>query len=324
MKKKILKSVKQIYFVLFVLSFVFISCSKQKEEAKPVSVVTTIFPAYDWARNIIGNSDSVKLELLLKNGSDLHSYQPSTNDIIKISTCDLFVYVGGESDKWIEDILKNSKNNNMIVVKLLDLAESHDNHTIENCIIPEHEHHKEHIHEIDEHIWLSLKKATKACEKIAESVEILDLGNSSVYAENLVQYKQKLENLDGEYAKVLNTKENKTLIFCDRFPFKYLTDDYGLTVYAAFSGCSAETEASFETVAFLTKKLDELKLNSVFTIDNSDNKIAQTVIKNSTNKNCSILSLDSMQSTTWSEIQDGKNYLSVMSENLSKIKEGLK
>lgn len=467
---------------------------------KKISVVSTIFPQYDWVRQIIGeNSDNYELTLLLDNGVDLHNYQPSTDDIIKIATCDMFIYVGGESDNWVEDILKNATNEDMVVINLLDvLGDSvkeeeikegmqHDHihtHTSENFEDTEvqdrslsdwtgewqsvypylldgtldevmeskasegdktaseyHEYYKigyetdvdkieindssitfyknsvastatyeykgfeiltydsgtkgvryqfeavgdtngapryvqfsdhaispgksehfhiyfgdegfdtllkemdnwptyyeeglsgsqiaedmmahEHEHESDEHVWLSLKKAQTITNYIAEKLEELDAKNAAIYEKNVNAYHLELESLDKKYQEVVENATCKTLLFGDRFPFRYLVDDYGLDYYAAFSGCSAETEASFETIVFLANKVDELDLNNIMVIETSDQSIAKTIAQNTKRKNQSILTMDSMQSVTSSDIISGVSYLSIMESNLDVLKEAL-
>ncbi len=468
---------------------------------KKLKVVTTIFPEYDWVKNIAGEeAENMDLTMLLDNGVDLHSYQPTADDIMKISDCDLFVYVGGESDAWVEDALKEAVNKNMQVVNLLDVlkdsikteeakpgmqAEDGHNHgyshfedsdvqdrtladwdgdwqsvypyledgtldpvmakkaesgekteeeykeyyengyktdvsqiTIdaENntmCFVKDGVASKatyaykgyqiydyasgsrgvryffeatsgdegapkyvqfsdhgiapgkaEHFHiyagndgfdalsqemenwptyypanmsgteivedmleheekEYDEHVWLSLRNAQTLCNAIAESLETVDPAHKDVYAANLESYNEKLSALDAQYQDTVADASQKTLLFGDRFPFRYMVDDYGLNYYAAFAGCSAESEASFETISFLAKKVDELGLKNIMTIENSDQKIAQTIRDNTKDKNQEILSMDSMQSTTSDDVKNGTTYLSVMEDNLKVLKEAL-
>lgn len=470
------------------------------KENKKFSVVSTIFPQYDWVRQIIGeNSDNYELTLLLDNGVDLHNYQPTTDDIIKISTCDMFIYVGGESDSWVEDILKNSMNEDMVVINLLDvLGDSVKEEEIKEGMEHDHDHahgpedfedeevldrplsdwagewqsiypylldgtldevleHKasedektvdeyyeyyktgyetdvekieirdntitfyknsvastasyeykgfeiltyesgnkgvryqfeavgdtngaprfvqfsdhmiepnksEHFHiyfgnegfdtlleeqdnwptyyeeglsgseiakdmiahehetELDEHVWLSLKNAKVITSYIADQLKDLDAENASIYEKNLNAYHTELHALDKKYQEVVENAACKTLLFGDRFPFRYLVDDYGLDYYAAFSGCSAETEASFETIIFLANKVDELELKNIMVIETSDQSIAKTISQSTKGKNHSIFTLDSMQSVTTSDITSGASYLSIMESNLDVLKDVL-
>lgn len=474
--------------------------SKYSSKNDKIKVVTTIFPEYDWVREIAGENSNVDITMLLDNGVDLHSYQPTAEDIMKISSCDIFIYVGGESDEWVEDALKESVNKNMKVINLLDVlkdtvkteeampgmqSEEGHNHGyshfddsdvqdrsltdwsgewqsvypyLENGDLDEvmeckaesgektaEEYKKyyetgyktdvekmsingeegtmeftkngvtskakyeykgykiydyslgnrgvryffeavdntsdapkyvqfsdhgispgksEHYHiyagndsfdalseemdnwptyypagmtsneikedmleheekEYDEHVWLSLRNAEKLCDAIADSLCDIDSENKNVYSTNAAVYKNKLKELDDQYKDVVKNSTNKTLLFGDRFPFRYMVDDYGLKYYAAFAGCSAESEASFETISFLAKKVDELGLKNVMTIEKSDKKIANTIISNTKNKNQKIFELNSLQSTTLKDVKNGVTYLSVMKSNLNVLKEAL-
>ncbi len=467
-----------------------------------VKIVTTIFPEYDWVKEIAGdNVSDMELTMLLDNGVDLHNYQPTASDILKVSNCDLFIYVGGESDAWVEDALKQAVNKNMKVINLLDVlkdtvkteeampgmqAEEDHNHgythfadsdvrdrslsdwagdwqsvypyleegsldevmerkaesgdktaeeykayyetgyktdvsqiTIDDtdntiCFVKngiaskavyEYKGYQiydyasgnrgvryffeavdgssdapkyvqfsdhginpgkaEHFHiyagndgfdalseemdnwstyypadmnakqiaddmleheekEYDEHVWLSLKNAKVLCQKIADELGEIDSKNKDVYEANVAAYISRLDSLDLQYQETVKNASQKTLLFGDKFPFRYLVDDYGLSYYAAFAGCSAESEASFETVLFLAQKVDELKLNNVMTIEKSDQKIAKTIIQNTKDKNQNILTLDSMQSTTKEDVKNGATYYSIMESNLSVLKDALR
>ena len=298
-----------------------------------VQIVTTIFPEYDWTKNILGDEVSdAEVTMLLDSGVDLHSYQPSADDILTISECDVFVYIGGESEKWVDDVLKEARNSEMIVVDLMDvLGESVKEEEVVEGMQEEDEHDHDHDHEdeeheekeYDEHIWLSLKNASKCVDSIAEAIGKADPDNSDVYRKNADEYIAKICALDTVYQSAVAAAPMKTLLFADRFPFRYMTDDYGLTYYAAFVGCSAETEASFETIAFLAGKVDELSLESVMTIDGTDHRIADTVINSTKKRNQKILTMNSMQSVTSKDIENGADYLSLMKENLETLKEAL-
>ena len=177
--------------------------------------------------------------------------------------------------------------------------------------------------EYDEHVWLSLKNTKQLCNAIAEALEEIDPERADIYDANMVAYEEKLDDLDAQYQETVDNAKQKTLLFGDRFPFRYLVDDYGLSYYAAFAGCSAESEASFETISFLAKKVDELGLKNIMTIEKSDQKIAKTIIENTATKDQKILTLDSMQSTTSDDIANGETYLSAMEKNLEVLKEAL-
>lgn len=329
---RIKKMKKNIFVAIFVMLFVGLlaGCDNSQNEnvSGKIQVVTTIFPEYDWAKEIVGsNNEDVEISMLLDNGADLHSYQPTANDILKISTCDLFIYVGGESDAWVDDALKEAVNKDMIVLNLMDIMgdKAKEEEVVEGMQAEEEEDaDAEEETEYDEHVWLSLKNASIICNEISDALCKLDSANADSYKANLEAYTAKLNDLDASYKEAVDNASVKTLLFGDRFPFRYLTDDYGLDYYAAFVGCSAETEASFETIMFLANKVDELSLKSVCTIENSDGKIAETIIKNTKNKDAKVLSLNSMQSVTAKDVEDGMTYLNIMESNLDTLKEALK
>lgn len=295
---------------------------------KQIKVVTTIFPEYDWVKEIAGDEVSnMDLTMLLDNGVDLHSYQPTADDIMKISDCDLFIYVGGESDAWVEDALKEAVNKNMKVINLLDVLGSSvkEEEVVEGMEAEKEEEEAgaEEEQEYDEHVWLSLRNAKVLCKAIADDLAEIDTENANTYQKNEQAYADKLNELDKKYQETVDFASQKTLLFGDRFPFRYMIDDYGLSYYAAFVGCSAETEASFETITFLAGKTDELGLKNIMTIEKSDQKIAKTIIENTNEKNQGILTLDSMQSTTSDDVKEGATYFSIMENNLNVLKEAL-
>lgn len=289
-----------------------------------LQIVTTIFPEYDWVQNILGeNPADAEVTMLLDSGVDLHSFQPTAEDILKISTCDLFIYVGGESDEWVEDALQEAANENMVVINLLDsLGDAVKEEELVEGMQEEHEHEEET--EYDEHVWLSLRNASALIQNISAAVQNIDPENADIYQSNSDAYAEKLNALEAEYQAAAADAPLKTLLFGDRFPFRYLTDDCGLDYYAAFVGCSAETEASFETIMFLANKVDELSLHSVMTIENSDQKIAETIVQNTKTKDARILTMDSMQSVSAADVQNGASYLSIMESNLAVLKDALK
>ncbi len=287
-----------------------------------ISIVTTIFPEYDWVMNILGNNPAnAEVTLLLDNGVDLHSYQPTADDIMKIATCDMFIYVGGESDRWVEDALSEAVNKDMVVINLLEVL---GDSVKEEEVVEGMQEEDEDETEYDEHVWLSLKNAVICTEAISHALQDkVDPENSITYAENAAEYMRKLFTLDREYEETIANASGDTLLFGDRFPFRYLTDDYDLNYYAAFAGCSAETEASFETVTFLSGKVDELNLGCILTIETSDGKIAETIRDNTSTGDQKILVLDSLQSVTMDDIINGVTYLSIMKENLNVLSEAL-
>ena len=320
-----MKKITALLLALFMLVGVLAGYGKQNDtnQTDKLSIVTTIFPEYDWVREILGDkADNAEITMLLDNGVDLHSYQPTADDIVKISDCDLFIYVGGESDEWVEDALRNAANRNMKVINLLEVLG--DSVKTEEIVEGMQEEEHEHEEETDEHVWLSLKNAKMLVRVISKALQELDPDNKDIYAANADAYVKKLSALDAEYQAAVDAASNKTILFGDRFPFRYLVDDYGLRYYAAFVGCSAETEAGFETISFLAKRVDEWKLPCVLTIEGARHKIAETIVRNTTAKNQRVLTMDSMQSTTSKDVKNGTTYLSVMEKNLSVLKEALR
>ena len=507
-----MKRIIPLFLALAMAVSLFTGCGKKdaaengENESDKLKVVTTIFPEYDWVKEVLGDkAGNAEITMLLDNGVDLHSYQPTADDIIKISDCDLFIYVGGESDEWVDDALKEATNKDTKVIDLLDVLgdsvkteetvegmqeteHAHDhskevstfeddevqdrslsdwagdwqsaypfaldgtlddafaamaeegemtadeyktyyqngyktditnidiegdhieftyedgkkvgsdyqyvgyyiqnwstgtkaamyrfeavdrtsgapiyiefndhmiepaaaehfhirmsNESFDAIVDPENSwptffpadmtgeeicehmegHDHEHEEETDEHVWLSLKNAETLVGAISNALQELDPDNKDTYAANASAYIEKLSALDADYQAAVDGAARKTVLFGDRFPFRYLVDDYGLSYYAAFAGCSAESEASFETVSFLAKKVDELKLPCVLTIEGAQHKIAETIVQNTTAKNQKVLTMDSMQSTTSEDVANGTTYLSVMEQNLGVLKEAL-
>ena len=326
-----MKKIFTYLLVAVMLTGVLGGCSSSNGAAAgndKLSIVVTIFPEYDWVMNVLGNNPAgAEVTLLLDNGVDLHSYQPTVDDIMKIANCDLFIYVGGESDGWVDDALSEAVNKDMVVINLLEeLGDTVKEEEIVEGMQGEEEEEDEEEEEgpeYDEHVWLSLKNAVRITESISHALQTIDPDNAVVYAENSAEYMRKLFSLDDEYAEAVKNASGNTLLFGDRFPFRYMTDDYDLHYYAAFVGCSAESEASFETITFLSGKVDELGLKCVLTIEGKDHSIAETIVQNTESKDQKVLTLDSMQSVTSNDIAAGVTYLSVMNSNLEVLKEAL-
>ena len=317
---KIIKCISPIIAAVLILLSLCACADIKTAESGKIKVVCTVFPIYDWTREIA--SDKAEIIWLTEGGTDMHSFQPSAADMVKIAECDILIYIGGESDKWVDEAAKQYQSEKRTIVNLTSLlgdSLKEEEHT--DGMEEEHEHEEET--EYDEHIWLSLKNADLFSGAIADALAYKDPQNAEFYKENARNYTEKLTALDGGYQKAVSEAKNKTLLFADRFPFRYLTEDYGLSYYAAFPGCSAETEASFETVAFLSAKADELGLKYIIKTETAGTKIAETVIANTKEKNQEILVLDSMQSVGIKDAKKGTTYLSVMEKNLETIKKAL-
>ena len=322
---------KKLLALSAVCTLLFTGCSagnvtNAQNHEDTLSIVCTLFPEYDWTREIIGEqTQNTQITYLLESGLDLHNYQPSAKDMITISDCDLFIYVGGESESWVDDALKEVTNPDMKVIRLMDvLGDSAKEEEVKDGMQAEEEEEEESEEpEYDEHVWLSVKNAETLCTAICDTLSEIQPQQKEAYQANLNHYLQKLDTLDKEYSDMTQNASVNTVVFADRFPFRYLVDDYKLDYYAAFVGCSAETEASFETIAFLANKIDELQLDTVFTIENADDSIAKAVISSTQQKNQQIISLNSMQSVNSQDIQNGTTYLNIMENNLNLLKEAL-
>ncbi len=300
------------------------------ENIDKLSIVCTIFPEYDWTKEILGSQfENADVKYLLDKGADLHNFQPTAQDMVTISECDLFIYVGGESDEWVEDALSTAKNKDMQVINLMEvMGDKAVEEEMKEGMMPEDEEEEgeddeEEEVEYDEHFWTSLRNAKIICGEICDSLCTLDSKNADAYKKNLASYSEKLDKMDGDFKALIDSASEKTLVFGDRFPFRYFVDDYGLDYYAAFVGCSAETEASFETITFLANKIDELNCDTIFVIENSDHSIAEGIISNTQNKNQNIAELNSMQSVTADMVKNGTTYLGLMQKNYDVLKEAL-
>ena len=288
-----------------------------------ISIVATIFPEYDWTREVLGDRLEEADLRLLCNGVDLHSYQPTIEDMTVIADCDLFIYVGGESDDWVVDALSETSNPDRKVISLLEVlgSSAREEEYVEGMKAEPEESEEEP--ESDEHVWLSLRNAKLFTSEIAGALSQIDPDHAGEYEANAAVYSEKLTSLDTEYEQAVNAGRVSTLLFGDRFPFLYLTKDYGLTYYAAFAGCSAEAEASFETIAFLAQKANELELHTILKIEGDGNRIAGTIAQNTVYKDTKVAVLDSMQGTTLKDVENGVSYLSIMRDNLSVLEEAL-
>ncbi len=314
------------------MAMVFAGCSgkETKKEAQTeapqkehrLSIVTTIFAPYDFARQIVGGNADVTM--LLSPGAESHSFEPTPQDIIRIQECDVFVYVGGESDKWVDKILSSMDTKNKKIIKLLDTVEAVEEETKEGMQVSEEEE-EEHGHEheekeLDEHVWTSPRNAIAITKAMTKVFGELDSKNKDAYEKNSAAYVKELENLDEQFKQVVSSGKRKTIVFGDRFPLRYFADAYGLDYYAAFNGCSTDTEASAATVAFLTDKVKKEKIPVVFQIELSNGAIAKSIAeatgaKVETFYACHTLSKD--------DYKAGLTYVAFMKKNVEVLKEAL-
>ena len=331
--------IKKLVVLAAAAVLIFCGCSPADNGTEGMTILTADFAEYDWVREILGDNPSgIRLERLNESGQDMHSYQPSVKDMVKISDCSLLIYAGGESEFWIDEAAESSDKSPESILSLMKVL-AHDPELSERyegtagAHDHEHEHHHEegedehdHFEEYDEHMWLSLKAAPVFIEKITEAICALDPVNSTYYEKNSRNYREKIKDLDDEYEKVAEAAREKGdafILVADRFPFVYLTEDYRLSHMAAFPGCSAETEASFATILELSDAIDIHRPGGVLVLKKSDTALAQTVIKNSSLKELPVLRLDDMQSVTADDVEAGCSFLSVMAENLTALETAL-
>lgn len=300
------------------------ACSTKKaadNTSSKLKITTSIYPEYEWVNAVLGSHASdADVTLLMQNGVDLHSYQPSAEDILTVKNSDLFVYVGGESDGWAEDASKDAMNPNFKSIDLMDLLKDIKKQEVAKEGMQKDADDDGEI-EYDEHVWLSLRNAEKVVKGIADDLSQLQPENQKDFQANADAYIEKLSALDQRYQKTVDSASKKVLVFGDRFPFRYMVDDYNIDYYAAFVGCSAETEASFETISFLAKKVDELNLKHIMVIETSDKKIANTIKDNTADKDQDILVLDSIQSVDKEKMK--QSYLDIMESNLNVLAQAL-
>ena len=337
-----------LLMILVMCASCFYGCSSDKKEensSKKIKVVATIFPVYDFLREIGG--DKIDLTMLMTPGAETHSYEPTPKDMTTVSNADFFAYVGGDSDEWVDKILDGNKNDKMKVVTLMDCVKTVDEEHVEGMEEEhdhdhdedvdgkddsdkdkdEHDEHDEHDHnhdgdepEQDEHVWTSPKNAIEIVKKLTSELSKVDPDNANYYKENSKNYIKKLENLDKKFEDVVKNGKRKEIIFGDRFPFRYFVDRYGLKYYAAFPGCSTDTEASASTVAFLTNKVKEDKIPVIFHIELSNNKIAKSIAEATGAK---MLQLNAVHNVTKEDFEKGETYLSLMEKNLKPLEEAL-
>ena len=297
-----------------------VSFDKKNEDGK-LSVVTTIFPQYDFVRQIAG--DNVQLTMLLKPGAESHTYEPTPQDIVKIQECDLFIYNGGEGDVWVDSILE-SLDEKVDTIALMDCVETVEEEVVEGMQEEEHDH--EHGHEdeekpeLDEHVWTSPENAEKIVSVISQKLCEKDSDNAETYKVNTDKYLSELEKLDEQFKEIVSGGKRRTMVFGDRFPFRYFADAYDIEYFAAFPGCSSESEPSASTIAFLIDKIEKEDIPAIFSIEFSSKKIANTL---SEATGAQILEFHSCHNVTTEDLKNGETYVSIMSRNADNLEKAL-
>ena len=332
-----MKNLKKLWaifgLVLVVGLLAFLVLNREKFEQKKYSVVSTSFPGYDFARAVTKNTN-ISTKMLVKPGAETHTYEPTPQDIIDIKNADMFVYVGGDSDTWVEKILKDVDTKKTHVVKLVDLVstveeeivegmEDEDEHEHDHDHSHSHDHDHDHDHkhdhdeeeegpEIDEHVWTSPKKAMEIVKKIAKVASEIDAAEETKINDNAEKYVAEIAQVDKDLHQAIDGKISE-IVVADRFPFRYFADEFGLKYAAAFSGCSEQTEASAKTISFLINKVKQDKIKKIYKIELSNGKIAETVSKDT---GAEVLELHSAHNVTADDFSKGVTYVDLMKRNL--------
>ena len=333
-----MKNLKKLWaifgLVLVVGLLAFLVLNREKFEQKKYSVVSTSFPGYDFARAVTKNTN-ISTKMLVKPGAETHTYEPTPQDIIDIKNADMFVYVGGDSDTWVEKILKDVDTKKTHVVKLVDLVSTVEEEIVEGMEDDDHDHdhakhdhdhdhdHESHEHkhdhdeeeegpEIDEHVWTSPKKAMEIVKKIAEVASEIDAEEKTKINDNAEKYVAEIAQVDKDLHQAIDGKISE-IVVADRFPFRYFADEFGLKYAAAFSGCSEQTEASAKTISFLINKVKQEKIKKIYKIELSNGKIAETVSKDT---GAEVLELHSAHNVTADDFSKGVTYVDLMKRNL--------
>ena len=309
---------KKVFILLLVLCTCFVvGCGKEKNSTK-YKIISTSFPGYDFARAVIKDVDDISVDLLLKPGSETHDFEPTPQDIIDIQESDLFIYIGGESDEWIDDVLKDIDTSKTKILKLMDVVDLYEEELSEGMEIEEEDEGKEV--EYDEHIWTSPKNAIKMINKIKEEIINIDNDNKENYEKNASNYIDELTNIDNQFREIVNNASRKELVFGDRFPLRYFVEEYGLTYHAAFPGCSEQTEASAKTITYLINYVKQNKIPVVFHIELSNGKIAETIANETGAK---VLEFNAVHNISKKDFDDGLTYADYMKKNIEVLKEAL-
>jgi len=323
----IMKKISKILLVFVVAVFSIVSltgCNKNKDNENKLTIVTTNFPSYDFARAVVKDNKDVELKMLLKPGAESHDFEPTPQDIIDIKNSDLFIYTGGESDEWISDILDDIDTDKTKVIKMMDLVDALEEEIVEGMEDEEHEeeeeHHDEEEVEYDEHVWTSPVNAIKIVNALKGEVVSIDNDNKKVYEDSAKEYTDKLEKIDNEFKDIVKNAKRKEIIFGDRFPLRYFASEYNLKYYAAFPGCSAQTEASAKTISYLVDKVKEDKIPVVFHIELSNGKIAEAISKETGAK---VLEFNTAHNISQKDFDAGVTYVDIMEENTKVLKEAL-
>ena len=307
--------IKLFFIITIVISIILLTGCNNKENSNKITIISSSFPGYDFARAITKDSKNIETKMLLKAGSEMHDFEPTPQDIKNIKNSRIFIYVGGESDAWIEDILNDINTEDTKIIKLMDLV-----NPVEEEIVEGMEEQEREEKEYDEHVWTSPINAIEIIEKVKKEIIKVDPDNKNLYEDNANKYIQELRQVDEEIKDIVNNSKRKELVFGDRFPLRYFVDEYGLSYYAAFPGCSHQTEASAKTISFLINKVKEDNIPVIFHIELSDGKIANAISEATGAK---VLEFKTAHNISQSNFDAGITYVDIMKDNISVLKEAL-
>ena len=315
--KKIVLILILILIIAGISFLIFNTSTKNKNEEGKIQIISTNFASYDFLRAIIGDNPNINLTFLLGPGKDAHSYDPTAGDLIKIQNSDLFVYIGGESEKWISKVLESLDSSKTKKICIADSVDKIQEQEIDGA---EEEHEEEEEGAFDDHIWTSPSNAIKMVEELEKAMEKIDRDNSSKYKENAERYIDEIKNVDEKIQEIVDKKERDRLIFADRMPMQYFMNYYNLNVTAAFSGCSTETEPSAKTIAYLQNKIKEEKIPVVLYIELNDGRVAKIIASEAEIK---AMQIQTLHNVSLDDFNNGETWVSLMSRNLEVLKEAL-
>lgn len=331
MKSKAFKTIGGILAIALILGASIFAIAKLSQNKNTANVISSSFVGYDFARAVTG--DELGISMLLKPGAEMHNFEPTPEDIINIKNANLFIYIGGESDEWVKDLLKDNEIPEEKTLRLMDLVEMKKEELSEGMEKHEHEHeseedHEKHEHhhdeeevEYDEHIWTSPVNAIKLVNGIKDKLSNIHPENKDAYTKNANAYTSRLSEIDQKIRAVVASSNKKELIFGDRFPFRYLVDEYGLNYYAAFPGCSEQTEASSGTIAFLINKAKSDNIKTILKIELTSDKLAKNIADEASAK---VLTLNAAHNISSEDFDKGITYADIMESNIETLKEALK
>ena len=318
--KKIILIIVLVAILLVGGIAIFKGVDKKNQDSDKIQVVVSNFASYDFVRAIIGESDSVELIFLLGAGKDTHSYEPTAQDLIKLQNSDLFVYIGGETEKWADKVLSSLELENTKIICIADYVDTIEEQEIDGAE-PEDEEEEEDG-AFDEHIWTSPENAIKMVEILKQQVAELDSENSEKYQQNAQNYIAQIREVDGKIQEIVDNRVRDRLIFADKMPMQYFINYYGLGVSAAFSGCSTETEPSASTIAYLENKVKEEKIPVVLYIELNDGRVAKT-IAGEAGRDCQAMKIQTLHNVSKDDFDNGETWVSLMTRNIEVLKKAL-